>query len=635
MRISKLDYSAGIANKKINQVYINKNSENSVAIKNSSSVIMNNLSAMASLNKLSFKSSLPWDEDLSNPLYFSLSELRKRTSPEYFAEYRMLDVDSPEYLNLDENDKIALKYLVKAARILDSVYIRQDNQRNEEFKNYLEKEAQKGNEQAELTLKLFNAQKGVSANDVTGLQYSLSKNFMTHPSRGFYPDDLTEYEFHNILIKMLNEGKNEEVSKILNQRSMVVRDKDELKAIDYTDFFKKEFEEAATALLMAEHYSTDEDFSEYLFLQALALTTNDPYADSLADKKWATLQDTPLEFTITRESYDDKMTPTVNRREKLKKMLDEAGITPYAKDNIGVRVGIVDKKGTDYLLKVKDYLPLMAQNMPFNDEYEQNIKTGDNKQSMVDVDIVDATGQLGAYRGAISLASNLPNGDKLAVQTGGGHRTVYHKQMRKAKYSHGLQERLDALLDKSQHKYFDVKALHDFTILHENLHSLGPKKGLEKLGLYKNTIEENKADIGAIVMFDVLKNAGVYTEEDQKKFLTTYFTAYVLKGPDFENAHKLRNIMQHNYFIKEGAIEVDDSGKMKINYEKVTPAAQKMFNKIIRLQLDGSILDVQEYISDNAFWSAELEKLSKNVRDIDKVLNSYVTAPLADKLMQE
>ena len=628
MRISKLDYSAGIASKKINQDYINKNSENSLAIKNSSSVIMNNLSAMASLNKLSFKA----QENLIN---LSLPELRKRTSPEYFAEYRMLDVDAPEYLNLHENDKKALKHLVKAARILDSVYLKQDNSYNLKFKKQLEDKIKKGNKSAQLALKLFNAQKGVSAKDVTGKEINLSKTVSSLPQRGFYPDDLTEKEFHNILINMLENGETDEVKKILNQRSMVVRDGDKLSAVEYGHYFNQEFTKAALEIYEAAYYSTNEDFAEFLELQATALLSFSPLVDAMADKKWATLQDTPLEFTITRESYDDRLTPTVNKNKKLKKMLDEAGIIPYAKDNIGVRVGIVDKKGTDYLLKVKDYLPLMAKNMPFNDEYEQNIKTGDNKQSMVDVDIVEAAGQLGAYRGAISLASNLPNGDKLAVQTGGGHRTVYHKQMRKAKYSNGQQKRLDALLDKSQHKYFDVNALHDFTILHENLHSLGPKKGLEKLGLYKNTIEENKADIGAIVMFDVLKNAGVYTEEDQKKFLTTYFTAYVLKGPDFENAHKLRNIMQHNYFIKEGAIDVDDNGKMKINYEKVTPAAQKMFNKIIRLQLDGSILDVQEYIAENAMWSPQLEKMSKNVRDIDKVLNSYVTSPLADKLMQE
>ena len=41
-------------------------------------------------------------------------------------------------------------------------------------------------------------------------------------------------------------------------------------------------------------------------------------------------------------------------------------IVPVAKDFLGGRVGIINKKGTDAILGVKNYLPLMAKNMPFN-----------------------------------------------------------------------------------------------------------------------------------------------------------------------------------------------------------------------------------------------------------------------------
>jgi hypothetical protein len=67
--------------------------------------------------------------------------------------------------------------------------------------------------------------------------------------------------------------------------------------------------------------------------------------DAYADKKWATLQDTPLEFTITRENYDDKFTETIFDNDRLLKLLANHGITPIAKDFIGARVGIINKKG--------------------------------------------------------------------------------------------------------------------------------------------------------------------------------------------------------------------------------------------------------------------------------------------------
>ena len=215
---------------------------------------------------------------------------------------------------------------------------------------------------------------------------------------------------------------------------------------------------------------------------------------------------------------------------------------------------------------------------------------------------------------------------------GGGKRNVYHIQMREAKYADNITKKLDAILNKSQHKYFDTQALHDFTILHENVHSLGPKNGTEKLGIYKNTIEENKADMGALVMLDVLTKKGFYTPLQQKKLLVSYFSAYVQKGPDFSNAHRLRNIMQNNFFIKEGALSVDDNGIMTVNFEKVTPAANKMLKQIIRLQLDGTQKDAQEYIKQNAVWSDELDKIAHNIKQADSTLNARIVSPLADKL---
>ena len=90
--------------------------------------------------------------------------------------------------------------------------------------------------------------------------------------------------------------------------------------------------EIADELEAAAKTSTNADFNEYLELQAKALRTADPMLDAYADKKWATLQDTPLEYTITREQYADRMTGTVLEDEKLDKMLKDAGITPESKD---------------------------------------------------------------------------------------------------------------------------------------------------------------------------------------------------------------------------------------------------------------------------------------------------------------
>ena len=366
-------------------------------------------------------------------LNLSHEELEKRTHKDYLTTKKMLAVDAPEYLALADGDKEALKHLVKAAVVLDKVNMQLDNPNNLPFKEYLEKEVEKGNEDAKLTKILFDAQKGVCSLDRESNMIELMKGVSMRPGKGVYPQDLEKDEFHQILINMLKEGKVDEVAKILNQRSVVERAGNELVATDYVDKFRDDFAYMASELEKAAETSTDADFNEFLKLQAKALRTADPMLDAYADKKWATLQDTPLEFTITRENYSDELTETVVENPELKKLLDENGIVPVAKDFLGGRVGIVNKKGTDAILNVKKFLPLMAQNMPFKDDYIQNITPDgqDSKQTMVDVDLVAVTGDVGEFRAGITLAENLPNDDKLSIkELDGGRRNVYHRQIR-------------------------------------------------------------------------------------------------------------------------------------------------------------------------------------------------------------
>lgn len=568
-------------------------------------------------------------------LNLNMEELEKRTSKEYLTEKKMLSPDSKEYLELDENDKIALKHLVKAAYILEKINTILDNRQNLPFKNWLEDEIKKGNKQAELTKILYNAQKGICAIDTESNKISLAKNIIELPQKGLYPEDLTIEEFHKILIKMLNENKIDEVKKILNQRSVVERKDDELIAIDYIDYFKDDFSLMADELILASNVSTNKDFNEYLKLQAEALKKADPMLDAKADIKWATLQNTPLEFTITRENYQDEMTETVYENDELHGLLKKYDIEPVSKDFLGGRVGIINKKGTEALLKIKDYLPILASNMPYKDEYEQNIGHNDNKQTMVDVDLVAVTGNVGEFRGGITLAENLPNNDKLSIKMGGGRRNVYHRQIRTADPVK-LQKRLDKILDKSQHKYYLDEADHWFTIGHENAHSLGPNKGTEALGKYTSIIEENKADMGSLAFVDLLHELGYYTKEQRKQIIVTFIADCFLKSkPELSQAHRVRTVMQNYFLFKEGAYNLTSDNKIFVNIDKVVPAAKKMLNTIIRIQMSKRFSEGEKYVKENFIWTNEMEIIANKLKEVNKTLNGTVVSTLAEKLLKD
>lgn len=573
-------------------------------------------------------------------LNLSMEELEKRTHKDYLTTKKMLEVDAPEYLALKDGDKKALVHLVKAGNILEKINKQLDNHHNLHFESFLSEEIKKGNKQAELTKILYDAQKGLCAIDRESNIIELAKGVHELAGKGVYPEDLSKDEFHSIIINMLKENKVEEVKAILNQRSVVERNGNELKATDYIDKFKSDFEAMALELEKAAETSTNTDFNEYLHLQAKALITADPMLDAYADKKWAELQDTPLEFTITRENYSDELTETVIENDELKQLLAENNITPVAKDFLGGRVGIVNKQGTDAILKVKEFLPIMAQNMPFKDEYVQNISPDKkSKQTMVDVDLVMVAGDVGAFRAGITLAENLPNDDKLSISIGGGRRNVYHRQIRLITSEDAkkkMQERLDAILNKEQHKYYNDEADHWFTVGHENAHSLGPNSGTEALGKYKSIIEENKADMTSLAMLDVLTKNGMYTPEQRNEIIVTYAADNMLKSkPTLSQAHRVRSVMQNYFFLKEGAFSIDMNGVLTVDIEKMVPTARKMLEQIIRVQVDGKFEEGEKYVLDNFIWTNQMETMAENIKRVSKTLNGKVESPLADKLLSE
>ena len=539
----------------------------------------------------------------------SLEELEKRTHKDFLVRKEMLKENASEYEALSEGDKEALKHLVKAAQYANIIYMKQDNELNLPFLRFLNEEIEKGNKQAELTKILFDAQLGIIGIDSESKKVVLLKDAQDLEGKAFYPSDLKKEELHSILKSMLKNGEIEEVKNILNQRSIVKRNSNKLYAVDYTEEFKEEFSKIAEELELAAKVSTNQDFNEYLLLQAKALRENNPMLDAYADKKWATLQETN-------------------------------NITAISKDSIGIRVGIVNKKGTEDLLKVKNYLPLMAENMPLKEKYEQNISSADdNLQTMVDADIVSLRGDEGSYRGGITIAQNLPNNDKLSLTIGGGRRNVYHRQVRTSNSPDALErrkKRLDATLNQDLHKFYNPEADHWFTIGHENVHSLGPKSGTEALGKYKNIIEENKADMGALALLQCLTDAGVYTEEEKNQILVTFGANCFLKAkPELSQAHRVRTVMQAFFFIKEGAISINKDGIINIDIEKMIPTANKMLTEIIEVQLSQNFTTGENFIKKYFQWTNEIDAVSKKLKEIDKSLNGKLETPLADFLCKE
>ncbi len=539
-------------------------------------------------------------------LKYSIAELKEKVN-EQMRKIELIDENNPAYTALSDGDKKALKYLADAAKIMNNVALEMDNPHNLAQKKALE-EAAPTNEQAALTLKLFNSLNGVAGfNGIDKEPVELFEDIKMQKGCNFYPAGLTAEELAQIISAMLDAGHENEVRKILSARTMVRRNGDFLKAIDFTEYFAKEFSEIANLLECAAHFADDDLFKDFLGWQAQALLQNNEEMDILADKHWARMQDSPLEFTISRENYEDKLTPTIFDNAELTNRLAKLNIAPVPKDMLGVRVGIVNQEGTTLLLKFKDEMTKLAGLMPKADSYAQNVGGNSGlKQTMVDVDLTMLSGDYAMCRGGITLAQNLPNNDKPSLKHGGGRRNVYHRQVRQSGDKEKTAQILNGLVDSELHQYYDEEADHLFTIGHENGHSLGPDSSYQTaLGVYQHIIEEHKANLISASMMPEYVKAGIISAEQLKKIYITWvikrhlMTAYPSSG----EAHRVADLIEYNYLTAHNAIYFDKNKKLHLDFAKMPQVCRAMLEDIISVQLSKSPEYAKAYIEKWTDWS--------------------------------
>ena len=531
------------------------------------------------------------------------------------VEIKLIDKNFSGYKKLSAGNKKALEHLVAAAKIINDVSLEQDNPQNLTMKKALQ-DAALTSKQADLALQLFNSLNGVAGfNGVDAEPIEIFKGIPLLKGHNFYPQDLSVDEFHQILISMLQSEKIDEVSRILSARTMVRRNGKELKAIDYTEYFREDFSKIANELEVAAHYCDEEEFKDYLGWQAQAFLQNNPDMDMLADKHWAVLQNNDLEFTISRENYDDEITSTVFNNKELLSLLEQYKIEPVSKDMLGARVGINNKEGTELILKFKEHIKELANLMPYKDKYHQHILDNEEiKQTMVDVDLVDLEGDYAQCRGGITTAQNLPNNDKLSVKTGGGRRNVYHRQVRMSKDKEKEEKILQMLVSEDLHKYYDSETVHIFVIGHENGHSLGPDSQYQgSLGKYKHIIEEHKADVISLAFMPEYVKKGIISAETLKKIYVSCIVGgmFLRARPHEMLPHRMADLIQFNYLLQNQAISFNPKGLLNIDFDLLPKVLKKLLEETIELQLSKSPQKAKEFIDKYAKWGEHSQRIAK------------------------
>ena len=499
---------------------------------------------------------------------------------------------SAETLHLTDGDCGALLHLVEAARAVDEIFRVQAWAGNPDFGSRV------------AALEGPDAQ---AAQDYYRIMVGPWDRLDHHrpfigqaphpPGAGYYPEDLTEQEFNTWL-----EEHPDDREALTSLHTLVRRDGDRLVAVPYSEAFAEPLGRAAKALRAAAAATDNASLRRFLELRADAFSTDDYYESDMA---WMDL-DSDIEVVIgPYETYEDSLFGY------------KAAFECF--------ICVAQPEDSARLAVFKSELPFLEKNLPIPDEHK-NLDRGAESPIRV-VDELYATGDTRA--GVQTIAFNLPNDER--VREAKGSKKVLLKNVMKAKYDGILVPIAEAVMPADEVDRVSFEAFFQFTLHHELSHGIGPGQitvdgrptevRLELKDLY-SAFEEAKADVLGVYDIYALVEKGIMDPAILESLPWTY-TAGIFRTTRFgvAEAHGLGMVLQTNFLMEKGAVEITPDGKFRPVPEVFESAFRDLAHELLMIQAlgdyDAAVAFAETYGDVNPAMLSALESLASIPVDID------------------
>jgi hypothetical protein len=270
--------------------------------------------------------------------------------------------------------------------------------------------------------------------------------------------------------------------------------------------------------------------------------------------------------------------------------------------------------------KYKGELPFLERNLPIPDEHK-NLHRGTDSPIRV-VDEIFTAGD--ARAGVQTLAFNLPNDER--VREAKGSKKVLLKNMMQAKYDAILKPIAARVLPKEDVDRLDFDAYFHFILFHEMSHGLGPGRitldgrktevRLELKDLY-SAFEEAKADVVGVDDLYALARRGVVDPGIVEHLPWTY-VAGLFRAARFgtTEAHGLGVVIQANYLLEKGAIEVTSDGRFRPVVDRFPGAIRELAHDILMIQATGDYQGAQDMVKRYGTVPAAMATLLDSLRSV-------------------
>jgi hypothetical protein len=340
-------------------------------------------------------------------------------------------------------------------------------------------------------------------------------------------------------------------------------------AVPYNVEYQGELALAAAHLQAAADLTTQPTLKAYLQTRAAAFLSND-YYDS--DVKWMEL-DASIEPTIgPYEVYEDEWFSA--------KAAFEAFIT------------VKDAAESGKLTQFADALQSIEDTLPIDARY-RNPKLG----ALAPIAVVNTVFSAGdGNRGVQTAAFNLPNDERVIGEK--GSKRVMLKNNQQAKFDTVLVPIAQVALAAADRGHVAFDAFFTHILMHELVHGLGPH-GIsvggrattvrQELKETYSAIEEAKADIAGLFALQFLVDKGQLAKDFERTMYTT-FLASAFRSIRFgiTEAHGRGQAVQLNYLLDQGAFVVNADGTFAVVADKIRAAVSALTHDIMTLQAEGN-----------------------------------------------
>jgi len=488
--------------------------------------------------------------------------------PAMIARFAPADIGA-DTSGLSPGDRRALQKLVDAARVMDSLFLRQVWAGNDAMLQRLAREAVTAasgpGSPADQRLQYFLINKGPWSRLDHNAQF-IEGTPPKPEAANFYPAGATKAEVQ----KWLDTLPADEKARATGFFTTIRRGPDgRFTAVPYSIEYQGELAHAASLLREAAEATTEPTLKKYLTSRADAFVSNDYYASDVA---WMEL-DGAIEPTIgPYEVYEDEWFNY--------KAAFEAFIT------------LRDNQETKKLQAFGSQLQGLENALPIDPKY-RNPKLGALAPIRV-VNVVFTAGD--ANSGVQTAAFNLPNDERVVKEK--GTKRVMLKNVQEAKFRMVLQPIARVALPAAEQKDVSFDAFFTHILMHELMHGLGPH-GIsvggrpttvrQELKDTYSTIEEAKADVSGLWALKQLADQGRIDPGITRTMYTT-FLASAFRSIRFgiNEAHGRGIAIQLNSFLDHGAFRVNADGTFSVDEAKIGGAVEALTRDIMTLQAEGS-----------------------------------------------